>query len=162
MKATDFESFLNKNQNRIYHYLNQMLGNEADAQDVIQTVFISFYENIDRIESATAVPYLYKIAYHKALTFIKQRKRYVLHDPVDFANLPDNNKPQAEPDHTLLQTAIRELPLKLATVIHLQYYEKLSYKEISEQLGISVKAVESLLVRAKRILRKKIVQDNTN
>ena len=162
MKADEFESFLNTNQNRIYHYLYQMLGNESDAQDVLQTVFISFYEKIDRVEKATAVSYIYKIAYNKALTFIKQKKRYVLHDPVDFANIPDKSAPAAEQDYSLLQTAIRELPIKLATVIHLQYYEKLSYKEISEQLGISFKAVESLLVRAKRILRKKIVQDNKN
>jgi RNA polymerase sigma factor (sigma-70 family) len=44
-------------------------------------------------------------------------------------------------------------------VIQLQYYEGLSYKDISSQLGISVKAVESLLVRAKKILRKKLVQE---
>jgi len=43
-------------------------------------------------------------------------------------------------------------------VIQLQYYEKLSYKDISGALGISMKAVESLLVRAKRILRKKMLQ----
>ncbi|HNV63248.1 MAG TPA: sigma factor-like helix-turn-helix DNA-binding protein [Candidatus Cloacimonas acidaminovorans] len=47
----------------------------------------------------------------------------------------------------------------MAAVIQLQYYEKMSYKEISATLGISIKAVESLLVRAKRTLRKKILQD---
>jgi RNA polymerase sigma factor (sigma-70 family) len=44
-------------------------------------------------------------------------------------------------------------------VIQLQYYESLSYKEISERLGITVKAVESLLVRARKILRKKLVKE---
>jgi len=37
----------------------------------------------------------------------------------------------------------------------------MSYKEISEHLGISVKAVESLLVRAKKQLRKKLLKDKS-
>ncbi|MDD3563977.1 MAG: sigma factor-like helix-turn-helix DNA-binding protein [Candidatus Cloacimonetes bacterium] len=45
-------------------------------------------------------------------------------------------------------------------MIQLQYYEGLSYKEMAQRLSISVKAVETLLVRAQRILRKKIMQDN--
>lgn len=44
-------------------------------------------------------------------------------------------------------------------MIHLQYYEKLSYKEIAKKLGITVKAVESLLVRAKKQLRKKLLRE---
>jgi DNA-directed RNA polymerase specialized sigma24 family protein len=47
----------------------------------------------------------------------------------------------------------------MAAVIQLQYIRNLSYKDISERLGISLKAVESLLVRAKRVLRKKISQE---
>ncbi|MBP9038498.1 MAG: hypothetical protein KBF72_02965, partial [Candidatus Syntrophosphaera sp.] len=40
-----------------------------------------------------------------------------------------------------------------------QYFDKLSYKEIAEKLGVSVKAVESLLVRAKKRLRKNLMKD---
>jgi len=55
--------------------------------------------------------------------------------------------------------AIRDLPPRMAAVIQLQYYESLSYKDISDRLGITVKAVESLLVRARKILRKKLVKE---
>jgi len=152
MRKEQFEEFLSAHEKRIYHYLLSLLGNDSDANDVVQMVFISFYEHIDRVEEATALAYM---------TFLKQKSRYVSLEPQSFERLPDTNKPQPEPDYQPLHEAIRALPPRLASVIQLQYFEKMSYKEISEHLGISVKAVESLLVRAKKQLRKKLLKDKS-
>ncbi|MGI6198395.1 MAG: RNA polymerase sigma factor [Candidatus Cloacimonadaceae bacterium] len=159
MRAEDFEGFLLENQARIYHYLLSLTGNEADSQDLLQMSFIAFYENIDRIEEPTALSYLYRIAYNKSMTFLKQKSRFVHTEPEVFERMADKPPPEPEPDYTPLINAIKELPPRMAAVIQLQYYESLSYKEISERLGITVKAVESLLVRARKILRKKLVKE---
>lgn len=159
MRKEQFEAFLKTNEKRIYRYLYSLCGNEQDALDVLQNVFVALYQNLDRVDEATALAYSYKIAHNKGLTFIKQKSRYVTHDPADFTNIPDIASPNSEPDHKALHRAVAELPPRLASVIQLQYYDGLSYKEISAALGISVKAVETLLVRAKRILRKKIMQE---
>ncbi len=159
MKKEQFEQFLQAHEKRIYHYLLTLVANDNDANDLVQMVFISFYEHIDRVEEPTSLAYLYRIAYNKSMTFLKQKSRYVNLEPHSFDNLPDTNKPEPEPDYSALKDALRELPPRLATVIHLQYYENLSYKDISAQLGISVKAVESLLVRAKKQLRQKLLRD---
>jgi len=159
MSIESFTAFLTANEKRIYNYLLQLVKSEADAQDLVQNVFIAFYEHIDSIEEATSVSYLYRIAHNKALSFIKQRNRTLLVDPVRFSRLPDTNTSPSEQDYSQLRNAIAELPVRLSTVIHLQYYDGLSYKDISSTLGISVKAVETLLVRAKKILRKKIVKE---
>jgi RNA polymerase sigma-70 factor (ECF subfamily) len=161
MNKEQFESFLSANEKRIYHYLLTLLGNDSDANDVVQMVFISFYEHIDRVEEPTALSYVYRIAYNKSMTFLKQKSRYVSLDPQSFSHLPDQTKKDPEPDYAPLHGAIRELPPRLASVIQLQYFENLSYKDISDKLGISVKAVESLLVRAKKQLRKKLLKDRS-
>jgi len=159
MRSDRFEAFLKANERRIYHYLYHITGNEADTQDLMQAVFLVFYEHIDRIEEGTATAYLYRIAHNKAISHVKQSARYLVTDPVRFQSLaqPASKEPE---DYQFLRRALSDLPVKLSTVIHLQYYDKLSYKEIAEQLGISIKAVESLLVRAKKLLRKKIIQEN--
>lgn len=159
MQQTQFEPFLKTNEKRIYHYLLTLLGNEMDARDVVQMTFISFYEHIDRVEESTAVAYVYRIAYNKSMTFLKQKGRYIPYEPRAFDRIPDAPVTVPAQDHSALRNAMRQLPVRLASVIHLQYYENLSYKQIAEQLGISVKAVESLLVRAKKILRKKMMQE---
>lgn len=159
MRKEQFEDFMNAHFKRIYHYLLTLLGNDHDANDVVQMVFLAFYEHIDRVEEPTALAYVYRIAYNKSMTFLKQKNRFVQIEPGTFDRYPDKNVPEPEPDHSLLHAAIRELPPRLASVIQLQYYEKMSYKDMAEHLGISVKAVESLLVRAKKRLRKKLLKD---
>jgi len=159
MRQEQFEPFLLKHEKRIFHYLLSILGNDSDASDVVQTVFISFYEHIDRVEEATALAYVYKIAYNKSMTYLKQKSRYVNYEPEVFDRIPDTPQSAPAQDHSALQEAVRSLPPRLAAVIQMQYYEQLSYKQISEQLGTSVKAVESLLVRAKKLLRKKMLKE---
>lgn len=159
MKKERFEAFLAANEKRIFRYILNLCGNEQDTYDLVQNVFIAIYQSLDRIEEATALAYTYKTAHNKCMSFMKQRSRYVPLDPIKFTNIPDKPTSEPEADHSALHKAVAELPPRLASVIQLQYYDNLSYKEISEALGISVKAVESLLVRAKRILRKKIMQE---
>jgi RNA polymerase sigma-70 factor (ECF subfamily) len=133
---------------------------DDDAFDLSQNVFLAFYERMGDIEEKTAVAYVYRMAHNMALNWIKHNKKMVLRAPEDFQNLRDKPHHSPEPDYAILNNAIKELPVKLSSVIHLQYYENLSYKDISLKLGISVKAVESLLVRAKKILRKKILKES--
>jgi RNA polymerase sigma-70 factor (ECF subfamily) len=160
MKTEQFEAFLTDNEKRIHNYLLRFVEVDDDALDLAQNVFLAFYERINDIEEKTAVAYLYRMSHNMALNWIKQRKRFVLKDPTDFYNLADKPHNPEEPKHDVLNNAIQNLPVKLSTVIHLQYYDNLSYKAISEKLGISVKAVESLLVRAKKQLRKDILKDS--
>mgnify|MGYP001106400259 CR=1 FL=1 len=161
MKKECFEDFLSSHEKRIYRYLMGLTANEQDAMDLVQAVFIAIYEKFEQIEEKTALAYTYRVAHNKAMTFLKQKSRYVSIDPVKFSHVPEPDPPE-EADYSDLHKAIAELPPRLAAVIQLQYYEMMSYKEISDHLGISLKAVESLLVRAKRILRKKIVQGSTD
>ena len=153
-----FEEFLSRHEKRIFRYLMGLTNNEHDAMDLVQAVFISVFQHFERIEEPTALSYTYKIAHNKAMSFLKQRSRYVNLEPEKFNTIPQPPSTNQEVDFSSLNKAVAALPPRLAAVIQLQYYEKMSYKEISQHLGITVKAVETLLVRAKRILRKKMMQ----
>ena len=160
MKKEHFEAFLTANEKSIYHYVLTICANEQDALDIVQNVFLAVYQNLERIDENTALAYTYKTAHNKCLSFLKQKSRYVNLEPDRFNQIPEKSANPGKEDFSALKNAISALPPRLAAVIQLQYYEKMSYKEISATLGISIKAVESLLVRAKRILRKKILQDS--
>ncbi|MEF3695006.1 MAG: RNA polymerase sigma factor [Candidatus Cloacimonadota bacterium] len=158
MKKEQFEDFLTQHERRIYNYIWNLVRNEADAQDLTQITFLAFYEHIESIDAETSLAYLYRIAHNKSYSHLKKNSRFISKDPGDF-NLMPAPKEYSEPDFSPLHAALAELPPKLSGVLHLQYFEKLSYKEISARLGISVKAVESLCVRAKKILRKKMMKE---
>ena len=160
MKPERFESFLTENEKRIHNYIARFLDVEEDAYDLVQNVFIAFYERLDEIEDKTALAYLYRMAHNMSLNRQKQQRRLILKSPQDFQNVSAPPAREIDPRHKILNAAIQTLPVKLSTVIHLQYYENLSYKDIGTRLNLSVKAVESLLVRAKKLLRKKMLQES--
>jgi len=56
-----------------------------------------------------------------------------------------------------LEKAISDLPVNQRTAILLRHTEQLSYQRISEIMDVSIGAVESLLVRARRALRRDLV-----
>lgn len=159
MDKEHFEEFLSEHEQRIYRYLLGIAKNEQDAMDLVQLTFISVYEKFETIREKTALAYVYRVAHNKAMTFLKQKSRYVDIDPTVMAQITKAPEEEEKADYSQLHEEIANLPPRLASVIHLQYYENMSYKEMAESLGISVKAVESLLVRAKRILRKKVLQE---
>jgi RNA polymerase sigma-70 factor (ECF subfamily) len=67
-----------------------------------------------------------------------------------------------ERKNQIISAALAKLPSKYALLLELQYYQKLSYKEIADTLNLSVSAVDSRLVRAKKKLKKIISQDFPN
>ncbi|HNX00809.1 MAG TPA: sigma-70 family RNA polymerase sigma factor [Candidatus Cloacimonadota bacterium] len=160
MDISKFEMILLENEKRIYHYLLKFVRNAEDAEDLMQSVFISFYNKMDDIDEKAAIVYLYRTAHNKAINHLKSNKRYVSTDMEKFDRLPAPPvKTGINPRDEILQNAIAELPPKLAMVVNLQSYENMSYKEIATHMKTTVSAVESLLTRAKKILRKKIMQE---
>jgi RNA polymerase sigma-70 factor, ECF subfamily len=160
MDVAKFEVILLENEKRIYHYLLKFVRHTEDAEDLLQSVFISFYSKMEDIDEKAAVAYLYRAAHNKAINHLKTNKSYVNTEPEVFDRIPSPSySVGTNPRDEILLQAIRELPPKLAMVVNLQSYENMSYKDIAYSMKTTVSAVESLLTRAKKILRKKIMQE---
>lgn len=130
---------------------------DDDAHDLLQEVCIAFYNKIERIKPETAICYMYRMAHNAALNWKKQRNKTVLKSPAVFERIAAVD---AKTDrYDIVNKAIASLPPNLALVIHMYYYDKLTYLEMSIQTGKSVKAIDSMLNRARIKLRKKIKMD---
>lgn len=145
------------------------LESQEDAEEIAQDVFIHLYKSADRYEPrAKLTTYLYRIAVNLSLNRIRDRKwkRFV---SLDF--LREGNKPNSpysshfgDPDVLLeqkeeanaIRKAIDTLPQNQRTAVILKRFQELSYEEITQVMGCSLSAVESLLHRAKQNLRKKL------
>ena len=58
----------------------------------------------------------------------------------------------------MIKKCLQQLSMEDAFIIELQFYQKMNYKEIAKTLECTVSAVDSRLVRAKRKLKKNILQ----
>ncbi|NCW87990.1 MAG: RNA polymerase sigma factor [Chitinophagia bacterium] len=171
-----FRVLVEQYQDLVYNTALGVVQNAADAEDVAQEVFIQIFRSIGTFKSeAKLSTWIYRITTTRALDLLrarKSKKRFGLlkrlwetedENPLD--TIEDFNHPgvalERKEDAAKLFEAIGQLPenQKVAFVLH--KLEGLSYQEISEIMGNTVPAVESLMHRArlnlKKILEKKIL-----
>ena len=169
VKAGDQEAFrhiVEKYQMSIMNLCHRFIGNQEDAEEIAQDVFIRLLRYAETYEPrAKLSTFLYRIAMNLSLNRVRDNKwkRYVSFDS-GRGDMPGLSVDSAPPDALLEQQekseAIRRvidaLPANQRSAVVLKRFEGLSYVEIAEVMGTSVSAVESLLFRAKQTLRKKL------
>lgn len=133
-----------------------LLGNRADAEDVVQETFVQALQSFHRFEPGTnARAWLYTIMRH----IHANRRRTSRRAPIFSGGEDDIDRVAAveqTPQHVTAREildALAELPDGYQEVVLLSDVEELSYKEIAGVLDIPMGTVMSRLHRARRLLR---------
>jgi RNA polymerase sigma-70 factor, ECF subfamily len=140
----------------VFRTAYRITGNAADAEDVLQTVFLRM---VRRDDSADPIErpenYLRRSAVHAALDLVRARRSSA---DVDLERLPatGGSRPDDGDLRELLRQALSELPVRSAEIFALRFFEGLTNPEIAEALGISSITVAVTLHRTRRELQKKL------
>ena len=142
----------------LYRYAYRLSGSSADAEDLVQQVFLTAHRKLDQVQSATAVrSWLFAVLRNAYLKTCKKRGLVNAGD----LDLSLDNVPEEIPDPPLidsqeLQAALDELPSEFRVVVLMFYFEHRSYKEIAGELELPIGTVMSRLSRAKSHLRMRL------
>ena len=166
---TAYQGLVEKYQNRVYHLVYGMVRNREDAADITQDAFVKAYQKIDsfRLESSFYT-WLYRIAMNLAIDFLRKRKRRGTSEFDESVAARDGDGSIAEshnrssPRKALerkqlykqIMDALETLPADQKQVILLREVEGLSYKEISDIMGIPEGTVMSRLFYARKKMQK--------
>jgi RNA polymerase sigma-70 factor (ECF subfamily) len=168
------EILMERYASRVYRLAHGITGNEADAEEVVQDVFLTIFRKIHTFEGRSALgSWIYRIATNAAL--IKRRGRRDDREvPLDLpfpAFLPDGHRagdpaflkadwsqtPEVDllskETREILHRAIANLPDQYRVVVVLRDVQGLSNEEVAEVVGESVACVKSRLHRARMVLR---------
>lgn len=146
----------------VYRVACRFLGNEEDARDITQSVFVTLLESARRYRpEGKLTTWIYRIVVNRCLNHraLAGRRLRTFPGGGDFEEIPDaeENRPDRIADraerHARLEAAVRRLPQRQRMALILRL-EGRRYEEIARALGCSKKSVESLLVRARRSLAK--------
>lgn len=137
----------------------RLLNDTEAAEDVVQDVFCKLWEKKEELQITTSLKsYLFKMVINYSLNHLKKNKALHLRE-TEFSTSQENEV-DTTTDHVnyketekRIEKAINDLPPTCRLVFVLSRYEQLSYKQIAEQLGISVKAVENHIMKALKQLR---------
>jgi RNA polymerase sigma-70 factor, ECF subfamily len=152
-----FDRLSRRHLDRAYGVALRMTGSRADAQDVVQDVFLRLWQRPDawRPGQAQFSTWLYRVVVNRCLD-LKRRPRGADLDSVEEPQAPDANAEDSLLDaerSRALDSAVNQLPERQREAIVLTYTAGLRNAEAASAMDISVKAFEALLVRAKRELR---------
>ena len=129
------------------------LDNPADAEDVVQEVFLKLLTARPAFRDAEhEKAWLIRTTLHRAADLRKAASRRNV--PLEEALLAS----APEPEDRLL-AAVRALPEKYGAVIHLHYYEGYSLKEIGKLLGLPAATVGTRLARGRERLRQSLKEE---
>jgi len=156
-----FDALVRRYRNELFHFLVRFAGGRAAAEDVFQETFLQVYQSIDTFDTRRRFkPWLFTIAANKARDHLRRRARRPaapLSAPIGdeegqtFVDLMEGDLPL--PDVTAeaselgerVREAVEQLPDHLREILLLSYFQKLSYAEIAEVLGIPLGTVKSRL-----------------
>lgn len=151
---------------RLYHVAWSILQNEQEAEDVMQEAYVRAYEHLSQFAGRSHFSaWLTRIAIHEALS---RRKRSRKEDGIDVASIllrkpfcthhtPEDRLLTAEA-RTALEYAINALPEAQRTVFVMHFIDELTIAEIAECLEVSKDVVKMRILRARRILRRKLYE----
>lgn len=147
-------------------FVRRLIGTHDAEDDILQTVFISLYRNMHRIEPVSNLrPYVFRMVRNRCYDELRQQGRYehvsMDDEPMDmmvsFTAAGEVPETEEVAHWLLLQLEVREamerLPELQREALILYAEEGLSYAEIATAMNTSVGTIKSRLFHAKRTLR---------
>ena len=137
-------------------YAKRIVSDDTLAQDIAQDVMVVLWQRASDFNpnKARLTTWLHRIAHNRCIDVLRKRQREVSWDP------SESEHPLTEPDapreQQPIDVALMRLPESQRTALVLTYYQNLSNREVAEIMNSSVRAVESLLVRARGNLKKQL------
>lgn len=157
---TDWQSIVDEHGKLVWRICYRLLGNDADAADCFQEVFISAMKTAKKVRIRSFPALLTRLSTLKAIDRLRQRvqrsKWQVCTDVLPDIESSDPGPAQEAEAQELaenLRIAMAKLPSNEAEVFYLNCFEGLSYRQIARQLGIKKNAVGVHIHRARQKLR---------
>jgi len=145
----------------LHGFLTRLVGSRAGADDVFQEAFLQVHLSAESFDAERRFrPWLYTIAANKGRDFLRRQKRRSaasLDAPVGATAdgalvdlLPGNGGSPSEPlessdERAVVKQVIDEMPPHFREILLLSYFQKLSYSQIADSLGIPLGTVKSRL-----------------
>ncbi len=154
-----FSFFFKKYYSDLCNLVNLYLHDPVMSEEIVQDIFIYLWEKKEKIKIESSLKsYLLRACKNRSLNYIRNEKTKLdIHSNIGYIDkgsieMPDNVM-DANQLRDVINAAIDSLPKRCREIYIMGKEKNMSYREISEELGISVKTVEVQMGKALKKLR---------
>lgn len=155
-----FKLLYNRYSKKLYYFSLRYLEDNADAEEIVQVVFISVWEHRKTLDDTRSVKnYIYKSAVNNIYNYLKKkaiRRKYVeqeLQKPEGSVNQTYDQIFYKELEKRI-DTIVTSLPTQQQKIFNLSRHEGLSHEEIARKFELSVRTVENQIYRVIKVIKK--------
>ena len=163
MDLETFHKLIFPVKSKLFRFAYRYLGDEEDARDLVQEVFLKVWKGTDEVNNWEA--WCMRITRNLALDKLRSKKRSLTSSFEDGFDVPQGGKNVLEKTELMesmkhVAHFIQALPEKQRNVIHLRDIEGYSYQEIASVLEMELGQVKINLFRARKAVREKLLKIN--
>ena len=159
-------------QDMVFSTAARIVGNDAQAEDIAQDVFLKAYEDFERLSgSATAGGWLKTVATNLSLNHVMRYKRRwrFFSDLMARRDDEEADLPFALPEtllvdidhekrHAIVEAALKSLPDGQRVPLVLFHFEQMPYEAIAKRLGVSLAKIKVDIYRGRAALARRLVE----
>lgn len=160
--ASAYAELVRRHHAKVFGLCVSMLGNQTQAEDAAQEVFLKAYQSLDKFRGASSFStWLYRVASNHCLDVFRKEARLRL-ESLDALLEAESERIQRliiEPgserrleEADLIERVLRALPAEYRLILTLREVQGLSYTEIMETMDCSMDSVKGRLRRAREAL----------
>jgi RNA polymerase sigma-70 factor (ECF subfamily) len=169
-----YEELIERYEQQVFGMVYRLLGNQSDASDVVQEVFLKVFRNVSTFrEQSSLRTWIYRIAVNEANNHRRWFVRHCkLEVPLEETRSEHPNSIEYTPDpgrspfeqamdsetRTMIERALTQINPVFRTAVVLRDVQNLSYEEIAEILQVSLGTVKSRILRGREALRRELTQ----
>ncbi|HTE55306.1 MAG TPA: sigma-70 family RNA polymerase sigma factor [Kofleriaceae bacterium] len=150
----DLETIYREHGHVVVRRARRILGDEVEAGEILQEVFLSLLDRPDQFEGRSAVTtFLYAMTTNACLNRLRDRRRrsQILAEAIVPLEIGSGGRPEASLDAASL---LARLPERLARVAIYHFLDGMTHDEIAELIGVSRRQVGNLVVRVQEEARR--------
>lgn len=160
-----FAQLVHRHVDALYSYALRLSKSPANAEDLVQESWLSAWTHATSFDPAKAklTTWLHRILHNRFIDGARKKTEVSDSEAIDAALASDSpgDSIALEERLTALNQMVNQLPSEQRAALALRHFQGFGNEDISHILGVSVRAVESLLARARRSLRGQAQQTPT-
>lgn len=158
-----FAELVTRHTKQFYQLAYRLLNHQATAEDVVQEAFLKLWQHPNRFDLEKKnqfTTWFYQVVINLCKDKMKKKTEILDNESIALTKTTQEKQFLAEEQHQLLEQAIHALPARQKVALTLCIYQGMSNQEAADIMNINLKALQSLLVRAKQKLKQQLKSYN--